>query len=83
MRPIRLLHGLPAFKRLQTPVQQPLRFILFGGNKPDDIGVQTIGCPVGINVGGEALFIILTAEICDLVNRLAVNACFCFAHRFA
>ncbi len=67
MAPIRLLQRQPMTERLQTKLQQPLRFFLLGGNQPDDVFIQPFGHKIGLNVGHKTKLVILVSDLIDNV----------------
>jgi hypothetical protein len=59
--PGRLVHGLPAFQRLEPPVQQPVRLALLGRDEADRVGAQADGCELLFDIGDEAVLVGLQA----------------------
>ena len=65
-RPIRLLHGQPALERAQPPFQHPFRLALLGRNKVHRVFRQPPGRHVHLDIGDEAVFVLL-ADFGDLL----------------
>ena len=69
-RPGRLLHADPAPVGLQPPLGHPLRLVLLGRDEADDVLVQSLRREVGLDVGREAVFVLVDVERPDLRDRL-------------
>ena len=65
MRPVGLLHLLPATERLQTELQQPFGFALLLGNETDHILVEALANGVGGNVGNKAPLVLFVGYFVD------------------
>ena len=76
MGPIGLLQGLPIAEGLETEVEHPLRFALLFGNEAYDVLVEAGVDNLGMDVGGEAVFVLLLG---DLANELVLFL-FVFGH---
>ena len=59
MRPPRHLHFLPFAESIEAEIQQPLRLLLFRGNEPDDVFVQTFRNEFLLHIGDETVFVLL------------------------
>ena len=68
MRPGGLLHGLPVSKRFEAPFQQKGRFVLFSGDQPDYIFIESRWGAISLDVRHEAVLVILFYQAFD---------CFC------
>src|SRR5437667_7299743 len=63
VRPLRLLHREPVPVRPQTPLEEPLGLILLARNEPDDVLVQALRRRVLIEVGNEAVLVLLLRHL--------------------
>ena len=63
--PRRFLHGEPMPIRLEPPVGQPLRFVLFARDEPDDFLVQSRWCGIDFDVRVEPVFVFLFDQAFD------------------
>ena len=72
MRPLGFFHREPVTVRLQTPLEHEFRFVLLGGNQPDYIFVQPGRRRVRLEVGVEAVLVLLLNQ--------AFNGFGCCAH---
>ena len=69
-RPGRLLHAEPAAIGLQPPLGHPFRLVLLRRDEADDVLVQPLRREVGLDVGREAVFVLVDVERPDLRDRL-------------
>ena len=60
--PARLNHSQPVAISLQTPLQHPIRFALFGRYDADHVFAQAGRDCVGIQIGDKTLFVFLADE---------------------
>src|SRR5207245_1282143 len=63
VRPLRLLHCEPVAVRPETPLEEPLGFVLLARNEPDDVLVEALRRLVLIEVGDEAVFVLLLRHL--------------------
>ena len=68
VRPGRLLHGLPVPKRLQAPVEQELRLLFLERDRAHDVFIESRRQAVGLDVGDEAVPILLAEEGFDFLR---------------
>ena len=59
--------GLPVLEGLETPLQQPFRLVLLGGDPADDIFIQAGGCGIGVDVRNPAVLVLLDGRAFDLL----------------
>ena len=59
MSPFRHLHLLPPPEGIQPELQEPLRFVLLGRNKPDDVLIQSLRDELLLHFCHKAVFILL------------------------
>jgi len=62
-----LLELLPMTKRPQAPVEHELRFVLLGGDQPDDVLGQPARSDVGLDVRDESPSIFASGEIVEWI----------------
>ena len=67
--PLRFGHPLPDAECVQAPRQQPLRLALLGRDDPDDLLVQPRRDRLGVDVGDEAVLVVLIRKLLDAVGR--------------
>ena len=70
-RPVRLLHRQPVAVGLQAPLREPLRLFLLGGERPDDVLVQSGGQGLRGDVGDEAVLVVALGELVQRVGGTA------------
>ena len=58
MRPGRLLHRLPLAESVETKVEQPLRFLLAGGNQAHGLLCQSLGDEVLLELGHKTVLVL-------------------------
>ncbi len=68
-RPARLLHRAPALERLEPPRGQPLGLALLGRDEAHDLVVQTHGCDVGLDLGDEAVLVLVPGVVAHRFQR--------------
>ena len=66
-----LFEGEPMPISLETPLEQPLRLFLLGGNQADDVLIQAAGDGVGSNIGDESPLIFLIRKGLDRLRGIA------------
>ena len=74
--PLRLLHLEPRLVRLESELEQPLRFALLGRNHPDGVFTEPFRRDIGLDVGDETVPVGLVDEILqccahDVVPKLS------------
>src|SRR5262249_37915037 len=50
-------HGLPVAVGLETPIEEPFRLMLLGGNQADDVLIEAAGDGIGFDLSDETPFI--------------------------
>ncbi len=70
VRPGRLLHGDPAAIGLEPPVEQPVGLALLGRDKANGLLVQALGGPYRLDVGGEAVFVLVDVDLANAGDGL-------------
>ena len=68
--PFRLRHRQPVPIRLQPPFQQPFGLVLLDRNEAHDVFVQALGRGLGLDVGEEAVLVLLFRQFLDLLDRI-------------
>src|SRR3989454_2645513 len=63
VRPLRLLHREPVAVRPETPLEEPLGLVLLARNEPDDVLVEALRRLVLIEIGDEAVLVLLLRHL--------------------
>ena len=69
-RPGRLAHGQPALVGFQPPGQHPLRLVFLGRDETDGIFRKALGRLLGLDIGHEAIFVLINVEASDALDGL-------------
>ena len=71
--PVGLVQGEPALIGLQPPVEQPLGLVLLGGDEADDVGVQPAFGELLLDVGDEAVGVLLPRQRRNGLDRVLIR----------
>ena len=71
VRPLRLAERLPVAKGLQSPLGEPRRLVLLGGDEADGVLAQARRDGVGLDVRDEAVFVVGRDKLFDGVGGFA------------
>src|SRR2546428_2070227 len=63
VRPLRLLHREPVAVGAESPVEHPLGLVFLAGDEPDDVLVQALRDRLHLDVGDEAVFVLLLRHL--------------------
>src|SRR3989442_5182653 len=63
VRPLRLFHREPVTVRPQTPLEEPIGLLLLAGNEPDDVLVEALRGGVLVEIGNEAVLVLLLRHL--------------------
>src|SRR5881397_2104654 len=63
VRPLRLFHREPVTIRPQTPLEEPFGLLLLARNEPDDVLVEALRGDVLIEIGNEAVLVLLLRHL--------------------
>ena len=77
-RPFGFFQRQPALVSFQPPLQQPFRLFLLCGDETDHIFVQALRGEFLLNVGIEAIFILIRFECANALDRFGFDAVFYF-----
>ena len=72
--PGRLGERQPVAVRAQAPFEQPLRLVLLGCDQRDDVLAQSRGDDVGVEIGDEAVLVLLARQLGDIARRAGHRA---------
>ena len=71
--PGRLLHLQPAAIGLEAGLQHPGRLVLLVRDEADDVLVQALGRIFGLDVGREAVLVLVDVDVLDECNRFNIS----------
>ena len=73
MCPVGFFHLRPFAKSIKPELKQPVRFILFFGDKPDNIFIQTFWSLIHFNVGIEAVLIFGLRNLVEYIFGIFIH----------